>query len=84
MRRLSDQAVLHSSPAEFPIRVTGVGIGCRRPTIWKKNASSGFAEDNVVIVCCETSLLFATARPIRNVEGGTVKIARSWDTLVDA
>ena len=78
------RAVLHSSPAEFPIRVTGVGIGCRRPIIWKKNASSGFAEDNVVIVCCETSLLFATGRPIRNVGDGTVKIARSWDTLVDA
>ena len=61
------RAVLHSPPAEFPLRVSGDGIGCHQPIIWKHSVDRGFEMENMCIDCCEFSLRWATAQPIRNV-----------------
>ena len=75
------RAKLLSSPKEFPIRVSGMNLGCCKAILWKKDLSKGYMNDNTVFVCCHSSLCLATAQPIRNVIDNTVKIARSWTDI---
>ena len=74
------RAVLHSPPTDFPLRVSGDGIGCQQPIIWKHSVDRGFEMENMCIDCCEFSLHWATAQPIRNAEDDSWMVAQSWDT----